>query len=129
VAEQTEQAGGRAVAVFVYGTLKPGGLYYPRIAQWVVYTADAMVRGEMFDTGLGYPAARFGEADVVHGVLLYVPASAIDAVLAVMDEIESEGEEYRRVRVITLDGTEAIGYEWIGDTSRMRPLTGPWGAG
>jgi gamma-glutamylcyclotransferase (GGCT)/AIG2-like uncharacterized protein YtfP len=128
VSEQTGEARGRTVAVFVYGTLKPGGFYYPRIANWVVYTTDAMVRGELFDTGLGYPAAVFGEADVVHGTMLHFAESTIDRVLQIMDEIESEGEEYRRVRVLAVDGTEAISYEWIGDTSRMRPLSGPWEA-
>jgi gamma-glutamylcyclotransferase (GGCT)/AIG2-like uncharacterized protein YtfP len=123
----SEQAG-RTVAVFVYGTLKPGGFYYPRISQWVVYTADAMVRGELFDTGLGYPAAVFGEADVVHGTLLYFAEATIHRALEIMDEIESEGVEYRRVRVLTVDGVEAIGYEWMGNTTGLRPLTGPWEA-
>lgn len=125
----TENGGSaRTVAIFAYGTLKPGGMYYSRVAQWVVFTTEAMVAGELFDTGFGYPAAVFGESDVVHGTLLHVPESVVDRVTETMDEIENEGEEYRRVRVVTLDGTEAISYEWIGDTSRFRPLSGPWNA-
>jgi gamma-glutamylcyclotransferase (GGCT)/AIG2-like uncharacterized protein YtfP len=116
----------RAVPVFVYGTLKPGQLYWPRISAWVVYTEEASVRGELFDTVLGYPAAVFGDNDVVEGVLLHVPAAVLDKVLAVMDEIEVEGKEYRRVRVLTLAGVEAIAYEWMGPTEGMRPLSGPW---
>jgi len=126
VAEEGWDSGARTIPIFVYGTLKPGGVYHGRVSAWVVYALDASVRGEMYDTGLGYPAAVFGGNDVVPGVLLHVPADALDRVLEVMDEIEEEGKEFRRVRVHTLDGIEAIAYEWMGPTERLRPLLGPW---
>lgn len=125
VVEHNEPSG-RTVAVFVYGTLKPGAVYYPRVALWVVYTTEAAVPGELFDTGFGYPVAKFGENDLVMGTVLHIAEAVIDQALAVMDQIEDEGKEYRRVRVVTTDGTEAISYEWMGDTSRFRPLAGPW---
>jgi gamma-glutamylcyclotransferase (GGCT)/AIG2-like uncharacterized protein YtfP len=84
------------------------------------------VRGELFDTGMGYPAAVFNDAGLIQGVLLYVPAPSIDQVIAVMDEVEAEGREYRRVRVHTMEGVEAIAYEWMGPTDLLRPLLGPW---
>lgn len=77
-------------AFFVYGTLKPGGLYWPRVADLVAYYEPGQVRGRLYDTGLGYPAAEFGGHHTIDGVLLFVVDPKVAELTAIMDEIEEE---------------------------------------
>jgi gamma-glutamylcyclotransferase (GGCT)/AIG2-like uncharacterized protein YtfP len=54
--------------VFVYGTLRPGDVRWPLLAPFVVGAGIAdEVDGELFDTGLDYPAAVFGAAGRIVG--------------------------------------------------------------
>jgi gamma-glutamylcyclotransferase (GGCT)/AIG2-like uncharacterized protein YtfP len=112
--------------VFVYGTLMPHGLYWPRISDWILYWEDAEVRGQVFDTGLGYPAAVFRGEAVVTGVLLHFRPDVLDRALDVIDEIEDEGHEYRRIEVTTAGGQRAVAYEWMHGTEGMVGVEGVW---
>ncbi|MEO0949251.1 MAG: gamma-glutamylcyclotransferase family protein, partial [Cyanobacteria bacterium J06641_5] len=62
-----------AIAVFVYGTLKPGEANYVRYCGGRVdRILDARTRGRLFDLHLGYPAAvaESGDRGWVSGYLL-----------------------------------------------------------
>ncbi len=60
--------------VFVYGTLKPGGHYWPRFCEGrVSETQPAKVRGELYDLHVGYPGIVFRGDTWVQGCLLTFP--------------------------------------------------------
>ncbi|MEZ5255425.1 MAG: gamma-glutamylcyclotransferase [Ilumatobacteraceae bacterium] len=75
-------------------------------------TAD-QVGGTLFDTGLGYPGARFDEAmGTIHGRCFELVADTVDQALVTLDEVEGAVEElYRRRRIETQAGLEAWAYE------------------
>src|SRR5690349_4472812 len=100
------------VDLFVYGTLVPGGKWHDVVAPWVAGSRTAQVRGRLYDTGAGYPAARFDAGDRdVHGVVLRLRDP--DAALAHLDAFE--GPEYERVEVVTSAGETALTYQWRTD--------------
>jgi gamma-glutamylcyclotransferase (GGCT)/AIG2-like uncharacterized protein YtfP len=117
---------GDTLPVFVYGTLLPGQWYWSRISAWVDTWEPAQVRGKLYDTGLGYPAAAFGNEGVIYGVLVHFRPGTHDRARAVIDEIEGEGHEYRRVQVSTVEGRDAAAYEWIRDPSSLTQIMSPW---
>ncbi|QXC60385.1 gamma-glutamylcyclotransferase [Aquihabitans sp. G128] len=126
-------------AVFVYGTLMPGHLRWGLIAPSAVGSRPASVEGQLYDTGQGWPAARFtrplGVATIASGApaaLATVPGwwvelapGAAASLLGQLDEVEGAvlaepgsgiGTDpvpggYRRVRVLTAAGDEAWAYE------------------
>jgi gamma-glutamylcyclotransferase (GGCT)/AIG2-like uncharacterized protein YtfP len=114
------------IDVFVYGTLVPGGRYYDVVDRFVGAHRPATVRGHLYDTGQGYPAATFADdAPELRGVVLTLTDA--EAALAHLDRFE--GDEYRRVRVTTSDGRVAVAYEWRGQTATLRPISrGAWGS-
>ncbi|MBW4652539.1 MAG: gamma-glutamylcyclotransferase [Kaiparowitsia implicata GSE-PSE-MK54-09C] len=111
--------------VFVYGTLKPGGLYYSDYCKaHVVAYWRAIAPGILFHLPAGYPALCWdesgwdeSEANTVHG---YVLEFANPSVLVYLDELEGyspnrppEQNEYDRQRLPLrmLDGAPA-GTAW-----------------
>ena len=57
--------------VFVYGTLKPGGHYWPQFCEGkVVGWSEARVKGRIYDLPVGYPAVSFEGEGWVQGVVL-----------------------------------------------------------
>lgn len=94
--------------VFVYGTLRPGASAWELVEPWMTGEPyPSTIRGSMFDTGFGYPGLLRGNGHVPGWVLpLRSPRSA----LATLDSYE--GDEYRRVRVPTADGTVCWTYLW-----------------
>jgi gamma-glutamylcyclotransferase (GGCT)/AIG2-like uncharacterized protein YtfP len=111
-------------AVFVYGTLMPGHLRHAAIERFVADRRLARVRGRLYDTGRGFPAAVFGGDGWVEGWLLTLRPGTEGRALAAMDRIE--GSLYLPVTVETADGETAIAYEWRGEVSGLRPLAGRW---
>lgn len=111
-------------AVFVYGTLMPDHWRFPAIEHFVASRRPATVPGRLYDTGEGYPAARFDEHGEVRGWLLEIRPGLAGAALATLDQIE--GDLYRPVEVVTTDGDEAISYEWDEDVDDLYPLDGEW---
>lgn len=70
------------------------------------------VQGEVYDTGLGYPAARFDQTGVIHGRTFRLLASSLVDALRVLDEVEGVVDgEYRRIVVTTTAGYQAWSYE------------------
>ena len=116
-----------ADAVFVYGTLQPGGDAWDVLAPWATGAAQsATVPGMLFDTGWGYPAACFGPdtPGLVHGVVVHLEPATRSEALAALDRYEGAG--YRRV-VVAAGETAAFTYEWIGPRGGLTPLpAGVW---
>ncbi len=58
--------------VFVYGTLKPGGRYWPEFCAGKVDEAvPAKVRGKLYDLHVGYPGLRLSGEGWVQGYVLH----------------------------------------------------------
>jgi gamma-glutamylcyclotransferase (GGCT)/AIG2-like uncharacterized protein YtfP len=114
-----------ATQYFMYGTMMPGHLRYPAIDQFVASTTPDTVSGSLFDTGSGYPAAKFDGGGQVHGFLLTLaPERAAEATRVIA---ELEGNFYRPVNVETQSGATAIAYEFVESTDGMTPIPdGVW---
>lgn len=113
-------------AVFVYGTLLPGEARWSLLAPFAEEIVEAVAPGRLFDTGNGYPAARFEPGpSSIPGVWVRVRAERWDALVELLDRIEGEGLLYSRVAVRTSAG-EAISYEWRGQTDGLRELPHGW---
>ena len=105
--------------VFVYGTLLPGGEWWHVVEPWVWSAEPATCSGGLWDTGRGYPAARFDESvdagpdrSSVHGAVLELLRGHVDEALAELDSFE---DEFARV-VVETDLGAAWAYEWSGPT-------------
>jgi gamma-glutamylcyclotransferase (GGCT)/AIG2-like uncharacterized protein YtfP len=115
--------------VFVYGTLMPGRLRWPLIADRVVAHRPATVRGTLLDTGYGYPALVLPGPAIVHGWLLELDPEQAQDTLALLDEIEGSG--YDRVEVRAEAGSDggapALTYVARGATAGFEPIpSGRW---
>jgi gamma-glutamylcyclotransferase (GGCT)/AIG2-like uncharacterized protein YtfP len=114
-----------SIVMFVYGTLAPGQQAWPLIAPYVTHRTENAVPGTLFDTGRGYPAAVFApNDDVVRGWCCRLADPPLD------DLDAFEGDEYERMTVRCVDGTEAIAYHWIASLAGCRPVaSGSWDTG
>ena len=133
--------------LFVYGTLKPGHLRWALLAPFAISEQPAEVAGQLFDTGHGWPAARFTDpigappclgvqpapGQVIPGWVVDLDPAAMDGLLAELDEVEGvaadpRGPEgpagaYRRVQVRTAnDGLIAWAYEAVTVDLAWAPL-------
>ena len=102
-------------ALFVYGLLKPGQRLFHVAEPFVVRSAAASVRGRLYDVGV--PAARFDEDGNIDGVVFWLDEFRLDEALRILDELEDEGTEYRRVVIgVRADGDrnlDAYAYEYL----------------
>jgi gamma-glutamylcyclotransferase (GGCT)/AIG2-like uncharacterized protein YtfP len=90
--------------VFVYGTLKPGGHYWPQFCEGKVSAAvPAKIRGKLYDLHVGYPGMFLGGDAWVQGTVLTFPKQADFAQLDVLEGFKpnrpNELNEYVRLRV------------------------------
>jgi gamma-glutamylcyclotransferase (GGCT)/AIG2-like uncharacterized protein YtfP len=110
---------GAVRAFFVYGTLMQGECNHAVVARHgLVRVRAAHVRGELFDTGEGYPAMTLSRADSTVWGELIEPADA-EAAMRSMDELEqyegpgASGNLYERVLVnVTLDADGSTAQAW-----------------
>ena len=119
---------GPAPRMFVYGTLRPGDVRWSFLEPWVVGTGvDDAVAGRLFDTGLGYPAAVFGEGGTILGRTYELRRSTLDEAFRVIDDEESSVPGgYRRISVTTEQGLEAWAYQY-GSGLELVPIpSGDW---
>jgi gamma-glutamylcyclotransferase (GGCT)/AIG2-like uncharacterized protein YtfP len=113
--------------LFVYGTLRPGEVRWQHLAPFVVGEGvDTTVAGDVFDTGLDYPAARFGGVGRINGRVYEL--TRLDDALTHLDEVEGAVRGlYRRVTVETASGHLAWAYECGEDALLVRHLAhGDW---
>ena len=111
----------------MYGTLRPGEVRWHHLERFVVGEGiDTTVSGDVYDTGLGYPAAIFGGDNTVRGRLYQL--SPVSAALEHLDEVEGAVRGlYRRVVIETSAQVQAWGYE-CGDPGLLvrRIVGGDW---
>ena len=114
--------------LFVYGTLRPGEPRWPFLEPFVVDEGwvDG-VCGTLFDTGLGYPAARFEiDGAPISGRTYELREGTLDAALAELDRVEGAVRGlYERVLVTTADGVAAWAYQFGNDPDIvLQPIAG-----
>ncbi len=118
--------------LFVYGTLQPGESRWPELAKFIRGEGvRTTVPGMVYDTGLGYPAAKFSPAapdDVIQGRVYEFDAAQVDAALSRLDDVEGAVRGlYARVVVRTAAGQAAWAYECGEDALLVRRLPeGDW---
>lgn len=118
--------------LFVYGTLRPGEVRWVHLAPFVVGDGvDTTVAGDVYDTGLDYPAARFGDpasSDAGRIVGRVYELTDLERALAHLDDVEGAVRGlYRRVTVVTDAGHTAWAYECGDDSLLVRHLShGDW---
>jgi len=114
--------------IFVYGTLRPGDVRWPLLQPFVVDDGwSDTVAGELFDTGLDYPAAIFNQRGTIHGNCLALIEMSLHRALEVLDDIEGVSEgEYARVTVRTARGIEAWAYASGPDLTLTPISSGDW---
>ncbi|MFQ3241104.1 MAG: gamma-glutamylcyclotransferase (GGCT)/AIG2-like uncharacterized protein YtfP [Lentimonas sp.] len=105
-------------SVFVYGTLKPGGHYWPQFCEGKVSAAvPSKIRGELYDLHVGYPGVFMRGDGWVQGYVLSLPLKCDFEQLDVLEGFEPgravEENEYLRLRVdcFSREG-EPLGRVW-----------------
>lgn len=120
-------SGGRHL--FVYGTLRPGDVRWALLSPFVEGEGvPDRVRGRLYDTGLGYPAAVFGGADhLIVGRTFTLWADRRERALASLDAEEGTvAGLFRRVAVTTERGVDVWAYAY-GDGLALTPIaSGDW---
>ncbi len=114
--------------LFVYGTLRPGDVRWHFLEPFVVDDGwRDTVAGQLFDTGLEYPAAVFNDRGVIHGHTFTLLEASTQRALEVLDEVEGIVDgEYSRVIVRTSRGVDAWAYA-SGQGLDLTPITsGDW---
>lgn len=111
---------GAVRAFFVYGTLMQGERNHAVVARHgLSRVRAACVRGELFDTGEGYPAMRLSSGESMVWGELVEPAD-VDAATRSMDELEGyegpgmAGNHYERVQIeVTLEVDGSTCPAWV----------------
>ena len=114
--------------IFAYGLLKPGFSLHHVVEPFVELATDGRTRGRLYDAGV--PAARFDEEGEITGVVYWLAERKLEEALRVLDELEDEGEDYRRivVDVDTSDGpVRAFAYEYLKPLDGHRDAGSVWG--
>lgn len=101
-------------ALFVYGSSMPGMSRYDVIGRYVLRSARDTVQGSLYDSGLGYPLAKFGGDGQIRGVVLWLDPATAEAALTEMTRVEAG--LFHPVTVRTASGVSAHAYQWIGST-------------
>lgn len=114
--------------LFVYGTLRPGDARWHHLAPFVVDQGwDDTAAGSVFDTGLGYPAAKFDESGIIRGRTYGLLEVSQQQCLQLLDEIEGVVDGgYRRVHITTGTGTSAWTYEYGAGLDLTLIESGDW---
>lgn len=118
--------------LFVYGTLRPGDVRWPILAPYVVDEGwPDTVDGRLYDTGLGYPAALFGDrvasGRTIVGRTHRLLDVSYDDCLRVIDDVEGTVVGlYSRVVVHTSRGVDAFAYEYGTGLDLTEIVSGDW---
>jgi len=114
--------------LFVYGTLRPGQQRWPFLEPFVVDGGeDLSVAGALYDTGHGYPAAKFDRDGTILGRVYSLRIDRLDECLELLDEVEGAVQDlFRRVSITTSTGVEAWAYEYCDNAEFRRIPSGNW---
>ena len=114
--------------LFVYGTLQPGDVRWHLLSSFVVGEGQAdTATGRLYDTGLAYPAAVFGDAGTIVGATYVLREASSARCLDVLDEEEGTvAGLYRRIEITTGLGLRAWGYEYGSGLTLTPILSGDW---
>ena len=98
-------------ALFAYGTLQPGRVRWPFLVPYAVGHRAAVVAGAIYDSGYGWPIARFGDGPGIPGTLIELDPSRLVEALVVLDEVEATATDVlARILVTTAEGALAWAY-------------------
>jgi len=114
--------------LFVYGTLRPGDVRWHFLAPFVVDDGWLdTVPGQLFDTGLDYPAAVFNDEGTIVGHTFALLEESSARALDVLDEVEGIVDgEYSRVIVRTGRGVDAWAYASSDGLDHTPIVSGDW---
>jgi gamma-glutamylcyclotransferase (GGCT)/AIG2-like uncharacterized protein YtfP len=114
--------------LFVYGTLRPGEQRWSFLEPFVTDDGhDESVDGTLYDTGHGYPAARFGGDGTIRGRVYSLNVDRLTNALEVLDEVEGAVlNQFERVAIETRSGCDAWAYRVVGDTPMPTIGSGDW---
>jgi gamma-glutamylcyclotransferase (GGCT)/AIG2-like uncharacterized protein YtfP len=113
--------------IFVYGTTMPGHLRYSDIEDFVAETSLASVPGRLYDSGNGFPAAKFGggsNAGMIKGYLLRLRPERVAEAKRAFTAFEAG--MFEPVSVTTDGGVTATAYEWIDSIDGLSRVDGMW---
>lgn len=112
----------------MYGLLKPGFSLFGVAEPFVISTASAKTVGRLFDAGV--PAARFDEEGTIEGFVFWLDPDRMDEALRVLDELEDEGEVYRRQEVDAHTDEDkavrAFAYHYLGAVDGLPDVGAVW---
>lgn len=120
--------------LFTYGSLKPGGHFYPRIEPYVLNPREGTVLGKLYDTGNGWPALRrvYKEEDVAitFGIVYNVQDYDMPTLMAITDGIEGYPNLFDRdERLINVKGNTVWAWVYFGNQESLfktRIESGEW---
>jgi len=114
--------------LFVYGTLRPGQQRWQHLAPFVLDDGhDDSVTGVLYNTGNGYPAARFIGRGSIQGKVYALNRDRLDECLQLLDEVEAAVLDlFARVAVTTSAGLEVWAYEYGGQQQFPEITSGNW---
>jgi gamma-glutamylcyclotransferase (GGCT)/AIG2-like uncharacterized protein YtfP len=114
--------------LFVYGTLRPGQQRWPFLEPLVLDEGhDGSVVGTLYNTGHGYPAAKFDRPGTIFGRVYPLNLDRLDEGLKLLDEVEGAVVDlFRRVAITTSTGLEAWAYEYCGEPQFPEIAQGDW---
>ena len=101
-----------ALPVFVYGTLRPGEIRFPLIADLISYTSSAVANARFIETGQNFPGVIPSGTNQVGGVLLHPVEGFQHELLERCDRIEGHPGLFQRALIRTLGGDLAWIYFW-----------------
>lgn len=115
-------------SLFVYGTLRPGQERWQHLAPFVIDEGhDDSVIGVLYNTGNGYPAARFIDRGSIQGRVYALSPNRLDECLQSLDDVEGAVLDlFGRVAVITCTGLEVWAYEYGGHQQFPEIASGNW---
>ena len=88
---------------------------------------DESVVGTLYDTGHGYPAAKFDRPGTIFGRVYPLKIDRLDEGLNLLDEVEGAVIDlFRRVAITTSTGLEAWAYEYCGEPEFPEITRGDW---
>jgi gamma-glutamylcyclotransferase (GGCT)/AIG2-like uncharacterized protein YtfP len=111
----------------VYGLLKPGFSLYGVAEPFVVASTPATASGRLYDAGV--PAARFDEDGTIEGFIFWLDPQRMDEALKVLDELEDEGQVYRRqeIEVRTAEGEQRVyAYHYLPSVGGLPDVGSVW---